>query len=237
MERLAGNAECKLFKFLQMFSLYLSTFVLVLIGVDRFVVVKYPIKSLNTAKRLDRLIVLVWVLSLILKHTTVSLKIDRYMMDKEIFLDAEDAVHARDGYEYDGYRLSVEVTYGGEPEGFRESGEGGGRDRGAPARRSQYRVLVSDVFKDGIGVVEFLRYLDMKYAVKKLDDSRFRSHEGEVSYFRVKEDYVEEGSSGRRRDPWHKIISYILVIMPYMKISESESIKNQICTVYNNNGD
>ena len=35
----------------------------------------------------------------------------------------------------------------------------------------------ADVFKDGTGVVEFLRYEDMKYAVKKLDDSRFRSHE------------------------------------------------------------
>ncbi|KAJ9596364.1 hypothetical protein L9F63_012639 [Diploptera punctata] len=62
----AGNVECKLFKFLQMFSLYLSTFVLVLIGVDRFVVVKYPMKSLNTARRLNRLVVLVWILSLIL---------------------------------------------------------------------------------------------------------------------------------------------------------------------------
>ena len=57
-------------------------------------------------------------------------------------------------------------------------------------------------------MVEFLRYEDMKYAIKKLDDSRFRSHEvqfyinskylivwltdstfqGEVSYVRVKED-------------------------------------------------
>lgn len=75
------------------------------------------------------------------------------------------------------------------------------RGRGPPARRSQYRVLVSglpptgswqdlkdhmreagdvcfaDVYKDGTGVVEFLRHDDMKYAVKKLDDSRFRSHE------------------------------------------------------------
>lgn len=72
---------------------------------------------------------------------------------------------------------------------------------GPPARRSQYRVVVSglptsgswqdlkdhmreagdvcyaDVYKDGTGVVEFLRHEDMKYAVKKLDDSRFRSHE------------------------------------------------------------
>lgn len=42
-------------------------------------------------------------------------------------------------------------------------------------------VCYADVHKDGTGVVEFLRYEDMKYAVKKLDDSRFRSHE--VSLF------------------------------------------------------
>lgn len=38
-------------------------------------------------------------------------------------------------------------------------------------------VCYADVYKDGTGVVEFLRYEDMKYAVKKLDDSKFRSHE------------------------------------------------------------
>lgn len=37
---LAGNLACKLFKFAEMFSLYLSTFVLVLIGVDRFLAVR-----------------------------------------------------------------------------------------------------------------------------------------------------------------------------------------------------
>lgn len=38
-------------------------------------------------------------------------------------------------------------------------------------------VCYADVFKDGSGVVEFLRYDDMRYALKKLNDSRFRSHE------------------------------------------------------------
>lgn len=130
------------------------------------------------------------------------------------FRDAEDAVHARDGYDYDGYRLRVEFPRGGGPSnnfrggrGAGDSGRGGrgemsnSRGRGPPARRSQYRVLVTglppsgswqdlkdhmreagdvcfaDVYKDGTGVVEFLRHDDMKYAVKKLDDSRFRSHE------------------------------------------------------------
>ena len=46
-------------------------------------------------------------------------------------------------------------------------------------------VCFADVFKDGTGVVEFLRYEDMKYAVKKLDDSRFRSHEVSVKQEQV----------------------------------------------------
>ncbi|KZS02794.1 Serine/arginine-rich splicing factor 1, partial [Daphnia magna] len=149
--------------------------------------------------------------------------------------DAEDAVHARDGYDYDGYRLRVEFPRGsqnsggghrgssgrsggrgGGDGGGRGGGDGGGsnggRSRGPPARRTNYRVIVTglpptgswqdlkdhmreagdvcyaDTYKDGTGMVEFLRYEDMKYAIKKLDDSRFRSHEGEVSYVRVKED-------------------------------------------------
>merc|ERR1712083_189908 len=100
-------------------------------------------------------------------------------------------------------------------------GSGGGRGgRGPPARRSQYRVIVSglpptgswqdlkdhmreagdvcfsDVYKDGTGAVEYLRYEDMKYALKKLDDTKFRSHEGETAYVRVKED-LSGGGGGR----------------------------------------
>lgn len=66
------NAACKLFKFLQMFSLYLSTFVLVLIGVDRFVAVRYPMRSLNTAQRCNRLVTCTWVLSFVLSIPQVS---------------------------------------------------------------------------------------------------------------------------------------------------------------------
>lgn len=140
--------------------------------------------------------------------------------------DAEDAVHARDGYNYDGYTLRVEFPRGTGPggRGGGMGGGGGGRARGRggpPSRRSEYRVLVSglppsgswqdlkdhmreagdvcyaDVYKDGTGVVEFLRYEDMKYAARKLDDSKFRSHEGETAYIRVKEDY--RGGRGATR--------------------------------------
>lgn len=38
-------------------------------------------------------------------------------------------------------------------------------------------VCYADVQKDGMGVVEFLRKEDMEYALRKLDDTKFRSHE------------------------------------------------------------
>lgn len=49
---IAGEIICKLVKIFQMFALYLSTNVLVLIGIDRWVAVKYPMKSkfLNTSR-------------------------------------------------------------------------------------------------------------------------------------------------------------------------------------------
>jgi arginine/serine-rich splicing factor 1/9 len=76
--------------------------------------------------------------------------------------DAEDAVHSRDGYDYDGYKLRVEFPRGkergpggaftsGGRSGERSSsggggnGSSGGRGRGPPARRSQYRVTVSGI--------------------------------------------------------------------------------------------
>ena len=63
-------------------------------------------------------------------------------------------------------------------------------------------VCFSDVFKDGSGAVEYLRHEDMKYAVKKLDDTKFRSHEGETAYVRVREDYGDRGGgSSSRRSP------------------------------------
>lgn len=68
---LADNFTCKLYKFLQVFSLYLSTFLLVLIGLDRFLAVKYPMRSLSTKRRCNRLIAAVWVLSIFLSSPQV----------------------------------------------------------------------------------------------------------------------------------------------------------------------
>lgn len=63
--------------------------------------------------------------------------------------DAEDAVHARDGYDYDGYRLRVEFPRGTGPSNYRSgggrgSGSGGrGNNRGPPTRRTNHRVVVT----------------------------------------------------------------------------------------------
>ncbi|XP_055384268.1 gonadotropin-releasing hormone receptor, partial [Condylostylus longicornis] len=63
---MANEFACKSVKFFQMFSLYLSTYVLVLIGVDRWIAVKYPMKSLNMAKRCYRLLGGAYILSFVL---------------------------------------------------------------------------------------------------------------------------------------------------------------------------
>ncbi|KAG7280202.1 hypothetical protein CRUP_037563 [Coryphaenoides rupestris] len=145
--------------------------------------------------------------------------------------DAEDAVHGRDGYDYDGYRLRVEFprsSRGGSRGGG--GGLGGGGSLGAargrygpPSRRSEYRVMVSglppsgswqdlkdhmreagdvcyaDVLRDGTGVVEFVRKEDMSYAVRKLDSTKFRSHEGETAYIHVSVDGPRSPSYGGSR--------------------------------------
>jgi len=54
-------------------------------------------------------------------------------------------------------------------------------------------ICYADVFHDGTGVVEFVRYEDMKYAMKKLDDTKFKSHEvsTRVSYYQSRSAWVE----------------------------------------------
>ncbi|KAG2312073.1 hypothetical protein Bca52824_023630 [Brassica carinata] len=122
--------------------------------------------------------------------------------------DAEDAIHGRDGYDFDGHCLRVELAHGGrcssnDARGGASRGGRDGGDRGrGPSRRSEYRVLVSglpssaswqdlkdhmrkggevcfsQVYRDGrgtTGIVDYTSYEDMKYAIKKLDDTEFRN--------------------------------------------------------------
>ncbi|KAI4301756.1 hypothetical protein L6164_035003 [Bauhinia variegata] len=130
--------------------------------------------------------------------------------------DAEDAIGYRDGYNFDGFQLRVELAHGGR--GYSSSTDrysrysGGGGSRGPP-RRSDYRVLVtglppsaswqdlkdhmrkagdvrfSQVFRERggmMGIVDYTNYEDMKYAIRKLDDSEFRNAFSRA-YIRVRE--------------------------------------------------
>jgi len=107
----------------------------------------------------------------------------------------------------------------------RGGGSGGGRSGGGgqPIRRTDHRILVSglpssgswqdlkdhmreagevvysDVYKDGTAVCEFKSYDDMKWALKNLDDTKFKSHENETSYIRIKKDDPSGRSKGRTR--------------------------------------
>ncbi|KAL5791826.1 hypothetical protein ACOSP7_000420 [Xanthoceras sorbifolium] len=128
--------------------------------------------------------------------------------------DAEDAIRGRDGYDFDGHRLRVELAHGGRGRSSsdRHSSYSSSRSRGV-SRRSEYRVLVSglpssaswqdlkdhmrragdvcfsQVFRDGsgtTGIVDYTNYDDMKHAIKKLNDSEFRNAFSR-SYVRVRE--------------------------------------------------
>uniref|UniRef100_A0AAZ1XCM6 Serine/arginine-rich splicing factor 9 n=1 Tax=Oreochromis aureus TaxID=47969 RepID=A0AAZ1XCM6_OREAU len=128
--------------------------------------------------------------------------------------DADDAVYGRNGYGYGDSKLRVE--YPRSKPGPMGGGGGAPRGRfGPPTRRSEFRVIVSglppsgswqdlkdhmreagdvcfaDVQRDGEGVVEFLRREDMEYALRRLDGTEFRSHQGETAYIRV---YEERGT-------------------------------------------
>lgn len=101
---------------------------------------------------------------------------------------------------------------------------GGGRRNGRLQRQCDYRVVISglpssaswqdlkdhmrragdvtfaQVFRDGngtTGVVDYTNYDDMKYAIRKLDDSEFKNPFSR-SYIRVKE-YSSKGSMSRSR--------------------------------------
>ncbi|KAG0488440.1 hypothetical protein HPP92_007251 [Vanilla planifolia] len=142
--------------------------------------------------------------------------------------DAEDAVRGRDGYNFDGYHLRVELAHGGRAysSSSGRSGRygGGGASKFGVSHRSEYRVVVRglpssaswqdlkdymrkagdvcfvEVFRDGdgaMGLVDYTNYEDMKYAVRKLDDTEFKNPFTR-SYIRVK---IHEGNVSKRRSP------------------------------------
>lgn len=125
--------------------------------------------------------------------------------------DAADAIKEKDGSDFEGNRLRVEVPFNARENG-RYYGRGGRMmGRGQKPRRGKYVVEVSglpisgswqdlkdhlreagecghaDVFKDGTGEVSFFNRADMLEAIEKFDGSTFRSHEGEKARITIRE--------------------------------------------------
>lgn len=128
--------------------------------------------------------------------------------------DAEDALRGRDNYNFDGNYLRVEFAHGGRgppPSSDRNHSHNSGRS--VVPRQSDFRVYVSklpasaswqdlkdhmrkagdvtfaQVYRDGggmKGLVDYTNYEDMKYAIRKLDDSEFRNRYTRA-YIRVHE--------------------------------------------------
>ncbi|KAK7344252.1 hypothetical protein VNO77_13648 [Canavalia gladiata] len=164
--------------------------------------------------------------------------------------DAEDAIHYRDGYNFDGFRLRVELAHGGRGSSSsvdRYSSYSGSSSSRGVSRRSDYRVLVtglppsaswqdlkdhmrkagdvcfSQVFRERggmTGIVDYTNYDDMKYAIRKLDDSEFRNAFSRA-YIRVRE-YDRSYSRSPSRDS-RRSYSRSLSHSPYMSRSRSQS--------------
>ncbi|XP_052185776.1 serine/arginine-rich splicing factor SR34A-like isoform X1 [Diospyros lotus] len=142
--------------------------------------------------------------------------------------DAEDAIRGRDGYNFDGCRLRVELAHGGRGPSSssdrRGSYGGGSAGRYGISRHSEYRVIVrglpssaswqdlkdhmrkagdvcfAEVSRDSegtFGLVDYTNYEDMKYAIRKLDDTEFRNP-WTRTYIRVKR-YESSPSRSRSR--------------------------------------
>jgi len=69
-------------------------------------------------------------------------------------------------------------------------------------------VYYAEVYGDGTGIVEFARQKDADFATKNLDNTKFKSHEGETAYITVTEDTSGGSSRGRSRSRSPRAKSY-----------------------------
>ncbi|EUD68294.1 hypothetical protein C922_01314 [Plasmodium inui San Antonio 1] len=140
--------------------------------------------------------------------------------------DAADAIKEKDGSDFGGNKLRVEVPFNARDNGkYYSKGGRGMMGRGMRSRRGRYVVEVSglplsgswqdlkdhlreagecghaDVFKNGLGEVSFFNKEDMLEAIEKFNGSTFRSHEGEKSKITIRQKktswHREDGGYGR----------------------------------------
>ncbi|GFY48700.1 gonadotropin-releasing hormone receptor [Trichonephila inaurata madagascariensis] len=67
-----GNILCKIVKFMQMFSLYLSTYILILIGFDRLCAIRFPMSRARAKYYVRNGIIWIWIISAIFSSPQVS---------------------------------------------------------------------------------------------------------------------------------------------------------------------
>lgn len=117
--------------------------------------------------------------------------------------DAQDAIAARNGYDFDGHLLRVELANAGKRDGsktsFGRNVRGSGEfalDISRLSSRASWRdlkdhmrragdVTYASVDGRGGGYVEFSNRRDMEYAIDKLDDTAVKC-DGDKSYIRVR---------------------------------------------------
>ena len=68
----AGNVMCKITKFLQVFGLYLSTYILVIISVDRCYAILDPMSRTKAPRRVRYMIIVAWSISALFSLPQVS---------------------------------------------------------------------------------------------------------------------------------------------------------------------
>ena len=69
---LAGNFMCKIVKFMQVFGLYLSTYITVIISLDRCMAILDPMSRNKAPKRVRSMIIVAWVLSALFSSPQVG---------------------------------------------------------------------------------------------------------------------------------------------------------------------
>jgi gonadotropin-releasing hormone receptor len=80
----AGNAMCKMVKFLQVFGLYLSTYIIVIISIDRCCAILDPMSRNRAPRRVKIMIIIAWTVSAILSSPQVSVISLRIVLIKTI---------------------------------------------------------------------------------------------------------------------------------------------------------
>ncbi|KAF5761125.1 putative RNA recognition motif domain, nucleotide-binding alpha-beta plait domain superfamily [Helianthus annuus] len=107
--------------------------------------------------------------------------------------DADDAIRGRDGYDFDGHKLRVELAHGGRgsssyKDRYSSHSSGRGGRGGGVSRRSDYRVLVT-------GLPSSASWQDLKDHMRRAGDvcfsQVFREGSGKIQYGGLSVDYCD----------------------------------------------